>query len=205
MIKVYITDDHKIVADSLSKIINESCGDVKVEQCFYDIASCTKGLKTSLPDVLLLDIQLQDGDGIELCAKLKGKYPEMKIVMLTSFSESSIVKRALQSGADGYIMKNADINELMDGIMVVNGGKKFISKDIRSTIDNTSEDAVWLTNREKEILTLLADGLSTSDIAGKLSRDEETVKSHRKNILLKLGAKNVAEAVRIGIEKRLIV
>lgn len=205
MIRVYFTDDHKIVVDSLSKIINDSTDEIKIEKCFYDGASCANGLKTELPDVLLLDIQLQDCDGIELCAKLMSKYPDLKIIMLTSFSESSIVKRALESGAKGYILKNVNIKELLDGIKVVNDGKTFISKDIRAIIDKTNESSVWLTNREKEVLKLLAEGLSTNEIAGRLSRDEETIRSHRRNILLKLEAKNVAEAVKIGIEKRLIV
>jgi len=205
MIKVYITDDHRIVVDSLSKIINESCDDIKVEKCFYNIESCEKGLKAEIPDVLLLDIQLPDGDGIEFCAKLKAKRPDLKVVMLTSFSESSIVKRSLSSGAKGYILKNVDIKELINGIRIVNGGKTYISNDIRTVIDHTKEDAIWLTNRERQILALLAEGLSTAEIAGKLSRDEETIRTHRKNIMLKLDAKNVAEAVKIGIEKRLIV
>lgn len=205
MIKVNITDDHRIVVESLSKILNESCDDIKVERCFYDIESCLKGLKAEIPDVLLLDIQLPDGDGVEFCAKLKAKHPDMKVIMLTSFSESSIVKRSLGSGAKGYILKNVDINELIEGIRIVNDGKTYISKDIRATIDHTKESAIWLTNRERQILALLAEGLSTAEIAQKLSRDEETVRSHRKNIMLKLNAKNIAEAVRIGIEKRLIV
>jgi len=205
MIKVYITDDHKIVVDSISKIINDSCDDIRIEKCFYDIASCTTGLKSELPDVLLLDIQLPDGDGVEFCGKLKAKYPELKIIMLTSFSESSIAKRALSNGARGFILKNVNINELAEGIRVVDSGKAFISKDIRNNLDDAEDKAIWLTNREKEVLCLLAKGFSTFEIAGKLSRDEETVRTHRKNILLKLGAKNVAEAVRIGIEKRLIV
>ena len=205
MIKVYITDDHKIVVDSLSKIINDSSDEIKVEKCFYDGASCAKGLKAGLPDILLLDIQLQDCDGLELCARLMSKHPDLKIIMLTSFSEPSIVKRALGSGAKGYILKNVNIKELLNGIKVVNDGKTFISKDIRATIDTTNENSVWLTNREKEVLKLLAEGLSTNEIAGRLSRDEETIRSHRRNILLKLEAKNVAEAVKIGIEKRLIV
>lgn len=205
MIKVYITDDHRIVVDSLSKIINECCDDIKVEKCFYNIESCEKGLKAEIPDVLLLDIQLPDGDGLEFCAKLKAKRPDLKVVMLTSFSESSIVKRSLSSGAKGYILKNVDIKELINGIRIVNGGKTYISNDIRAVIDHTKEDAIWLTNRERQILALLAEGLSTAEIAGKLSRDEETIRTHRKNIMLKLDAKNVAEAVKIGIEKRLIV
>ena len=205
MIKVYITDDHKIVVDSLSKIINDSSDEIKVEKCFYDGASCAKELKAGLPDILLLDIQLQDCDGLELCARLMSKHPDLKIIMLTSFSEPSIVKRALGSGAKGYILKNVNIKELLNGIKVVNDGKTFISKDIRATIDTTNENSVWLTNREKEVLKLLAEGLSTNEIAGRLSRDEETIRSHRRNILLKLEAKNVAEAVKIGIEKRLIV
>lgn len=206
MIKVYITDDHKIMVDSLSKIVNDRSDDngIMIEKCFYDGESCLKGLKSGVPDVMLLDIQLQDCDGIELCAKITAKYPGMKIIMLTSFSESSIVKRAFKNGAKGYIIKNVDINELIEGIRVVNEGKSFISKDIRSTIEKTSESNVWLSNREKEVLKLLAEGFSTYEIADKLSRNEETIRSHRKNILLKLEAKNVAEAVKIGIEKRLI-
>lgn len=205
MIDIQIVDDHRVVAESLSKLINES--DIaRVSGVYYDLATCREGLGKTLPDILLLDIGLPDGDGIDFCAEIKWEYPELKIIMLTSYKEFSIAKRALHNGAMGYILKNADGEELLAGITTVfRQGEVFLCDEIDTLLrEKVNLGPIWLSNREKEIFKYLADGYTTKEIAETIFRDSETVKFYRKSLLIKLGARNVAELIKKGYEMKLI-
>ena len=110
--RVAIVDDHKIITDGLERLINES-GIASVTGKAYSVAGCREMLKNGQPDVLLLDISMPDGSGIDLCLKIKEKYPQVKVVMLTSYGELTTINRALEAGADGYILKNSEPEELL--------------------------------------------------------------------------------------------
>jgi len=202
--RISIVDDHRIVVESLSKLIAES-GISQVSDVYFDLQTCRKGLEKTLPDMLLLDISLPDGDGVEFCAELKNKYPELKIIMLTTYKEFSIAKRALNNGALGYILKNAEIEEILAGIKAVSRGEQFLCEEIDLLLkEKRDEEIVWLSVREKEILKYIAEGHTTREIAGLICRNEETVRTHRRTLLIKLDAKNTPSAVKKGIEKKLI-
>ena len=202
--RVFVVDDHKLVVDSLSKLITES-GIAQVTGVYYDIQSCRAGLEKMLPDVLLLDIGLPDGDGVDFCAELTRKYAGLKIIMLTTYREFSIAKRALHNGALGYILKNAESEEMLSGIEAVSRGEPFLCEEIDILLkEKKNEDVVWLANREREILKYIAEGYTSREIADLIYRDEETVRTYRKNLLVKLNAKNTPEAVKKGLEKKLI-
>ena len=204
LIRVAIVDDHRMVVKSLGNLIAES-GIAQVTDVYYNLQSCRAGLKKTLPDVLLLDIALPDGDGVDFCAEAIKKYPDLKIAMLTTYMEFSIAKRALHNGALGYILKNAESEEMLAGIEAVSMGKQFLCEEINLLLrDKRNEELVWLSNREKEVLKHIADGHTTDDIARFIHRDEETVRTHRRNLLIKLDARNTPEAVKKGIEMRLI-
>jgi DNA-binding NarL/FixJ family response regulator len=204
MINVNITDDHKMVAQSLSKIINESTF-AQVTDIYYTLAACREGLVNNLPDILLLDIEMPDGDGVEFCAKMKRKYPKLKIIMLTGYKEFNIAKHALHNGALGYILKNSDPEEVFAGIETVYLGKPFLCEEVSELLkDEKRTDAIWLTNIEHRILKLCAEGYTRKQIAVDLCRNEETVKSHLKNIRIKLSAKNTTQAVKTGYGMKLI-
>jgi DNA-binding NarL/FixJ family response regulator len=204
MERIFIVDDHRMVVKSLSRLINDS-GIAQVENVYYDLQSCRAGLKKTLPDVLLLDIGLPDGDGVDFCAEIVQKYAGVKVIMLTTYKEFSIAKRALQNGALGYILKNAEGEEMLAGIEAVSRGETFLCEEIDLLLkEKRNEDVVWLANREKEVLKYIADGYTTEAIARLIDRHEETVRTHRRNLLIKLNAKNTAEAVKKGIEKKLI-
>jgi DNA-binding NarL/FixJ family response regulator len=203
-ISVAIVDDHKMVVESLSKLINES-GIALVTDVYYNLKSCRSGLAKTLPDVLLLDIGLPDGDGVDFCAEITKNYPELKIIMLTTYKEFSIAKRALHNGALGYILKNAESEEMLAGIETVSKGEQFLCEEIDLLLkEKRYEDFVWLSNREKEILKYIADGHTTKGIVDLIYRDIETVRSCRKNLLIKLDAKNTAVMVKKGYEMKLI-
>jgi DNA-binding NarL/FixJ family response regulator len=204
MVTLQIIDDHKMVVDSLKKLINES-GVAQVTDVYYNLKSSRQGLVNSLPEVLLLDIGLPDGDGVDFCAEIKAIYPELKIIMLTTYKEFNIAKRALHNGALGYILKNAEAEEMIAGIETVSRGEQFLCEEIDLLLKNKkNDDVVWLANREKEVLKYIAEGYTTKEIADRIFRDSETVKTIRRNLLIKLDAKNTAELVKKGYEMKLI-
>ena len=204
MVTLQIVDDHRMVVESLGNLINES-GIAQVTDVYYNMESCRKGLKNSLPDVLLLDIALPDGDGVDFCAEIKKQYPSLKIIMLTTYKEFNIAKRALHNGALGYILKNAESEEMIAGIKAVSKGEQFLCEEIDILLkERKNDDVVWLSNREKEILEHIANGHTTKEIADIICRDTETVRTFRRNLLIKLNAKNTAEVVKKGYEMKLI-
>lgn len=204
MISLHIIDDHRLVVESLTKLINES-GVAMVTKSYYDLKSSRKGLAEELPDILLLDIALPDGDGVDFCLEIKKEYSSLKIIMLTTYKEFNIAKRALYNGALGYILKNAESEELLMGIELVNKGEQFLCDEIDVLLENNkNEEMVWLSNREKEILNYLAEGLTTKEIADKIFRSIENVRTFRRNLLIKLQAKNVAELIKKGYDMKLI-
>jgi DNA-binding NarL/FixJ family response regulator len=203
MMTLQIVDDHKMVVESLSRLITES-GVAQVTGVYYDLESCRRGM-SPLPDILLLDIGLPDGDGVDFCAEISARHPSLKIVMLTTYKEFSIAKRALHNGALGYILKNAESEEMLAGIEAVGRGERFLCEEIDLLLkEKRDEPLVWLGNREKEVLRYIADGYTSKEIASFIYRDEETVRTYRRNLLIKLGAKNTSEAVRKGYEMRLV-
>jgi DNA-binding NarL/FixJ family response regulator len=204
MINVQIVDDHKLLADCLSRIINES-GIARISKIYYDLKSCREGLAKEISDILLLDIELPDGDGVDFCAEITKVYPGLKIIMLTSYNEFNIAKHALHNGAFGYILKNSEPEELLAGIETVSMGEQFLCEEIDTLLkDKRKTEAVWLTNTEKLVLKHIANGYTRKEIAELLHRDEETIKTHWRNLLVKLKAKNTAELVKKRYEMKLI-
>jgi len=203
-IQVAIVDDHKMVVKSLSKLIEES-KDITVTDVYYDIKSCRKGLSERLPDLLLLDIGLPDGDGVEYCAELTKNYPGLKVIMLTSYKEFNVAKRALQNGARGYILKNAEPEEIFAGIETVYQGDLFLCEEINILLkEKKNIKTTWYSPRETEVLQFIADGYTTHEIAKKIFRDDETVKTHRRNLLIKIDAINTAVMIKKACEQNLV-
>ena len=204
LVNVSILDDHKVVVEGLSNLINDS-QIAMVANVYYDIKSCRRGLSKTLPDILLLDIGLPDGDGVEFCAEVMKDYPGLKIIMLTSYKEFNVAKRALENGALGYVLKNSEPEEIFAGIETVNEGKQFLCEEIDLLLkDKMDVEVVWLSPREMEILQYIADGYTTREIAKKIFRDDDTVKSHRHNLLIKIVAGNTAQLVKKACEQNLI-
>jgi DNA-binding NarL/FixJ family response regulator len=199
-----------MVVQSLSKLINESAI-AKVTDVYYNLQSCRKGLTKHLPDILLLDIEIpnsddgDDGDGVAFCSEVTEIYPTLKVIMLTAYREFNIAKHAMANGADGYILKNADPEEMFTGIEKVYRGEKFLCEKIRLLLQDKREtDTIWLTDIEKRILQLCAEGYTRKQIANIINRNHETIKSHMKNIRVKLAAKNTTQAVKTGYIMKLI-
>lgn len=203
MIKVSIVDDHTLLVDGLKKLINDS-GIAVVESVSGDAAACRSALGFRLPDVLMLDISLPDANGIDLCKELKETYPALNILALSSYNEYAVVRQMLENGASGYVIKNAMPREIMEGIKTVAAGERFLCHEVDLLLKKQSDLTVWLSNRERELLKLVADGYTNAEIADRIFLSPETIRGYRKNLLLKLGAKNTAMMVKMAIEQRLI-
>ena len=203
LISVAIVDDHQIVIDGLEKIITES-GIACLTDKSYNVAGCWRMLNSGQPDVLMLDVGLPDGSGMDLCPQIKAKYPAINILMLTSYAEYTIISHVLNNGASGYILKNAMPEEIIEGIRMVASGKRFLSEEADLLLKKGIKNKVELTRRERELLQLIAKGFTSVEIADKMFLGYETIRSYRKNLHLKLGAHNTAELTKIAMEMKLV-
>ena len=194
-IRVAIIEDHKIIADGLERLINES-ETAQVTGKAYSIAGCWDLLKNKQSEVILLDIGLPDGNGIDLCQKIKERYPQIKVLMLTSYGELSTITRALESGADGYLLKNSMPDELLEGIIAVASGERFLCEEVNATIYNVENNFLELTRREMELLKLIVEGYTLPEQADKMCLGYHTVRSYRQKLNIKLGAHNSVQLVQ---------
>ncbi len=202
-IRVAIVDDHKMLVEGLRSMINDS-EIAQVDWVAYNAKECRNSLSFKIPDVLMLDIGLPDISGIDFCKELKKNYPDLKILTLTSHNEFAIVKQMLDNGVSGYLVKNAETREVMEGLETVYYGDIFLCHEVDILMKKRPDNAVWLTERERELLKLVSEGYTNSEIAGKIFLSPETVRGYRKNLLYKLDAKNTAMLVKIAIEQKLI-
>ena len=156
------------------------------------------------PEIIFLDINLPDVNGVEFCRELKTKFPDLKIIALTSYTNKERVAMMLKAGASGYITKNSHGDELIEGLITVSEGGVFLCSEVRRIMNNTIEVESILTSREQEVLRLLANGLTKDQIAEKLFLSSHTIDSHRRNLFLKLEANNTPMLIRIAFEKGIL-
>jgi DNA-binding NarL/FixJ family response regulator len=164
--------------------------------------SCLFFLKNHRPDVILMDISMPGMTGIELCREVTQQYPGVHVVALSTFNQGSYITRMMENGAVGYVLKNASREELMEAIRTANKGKKFLSFEASAAIRKSpDEQGIIITQREKEVLALIAEGMTNAEIAEKLFIGVTTVISHRKNIMEKFGVNNTASLVSKAYER----
>ncbi|HAR37460.1 MAG: hypothetical protein A2W86_13985 [Bacteroidetes bacterium GWD2_45_23] len=203
-VNILIVDDHRILVEGLKKLFAHS-ETIQVMGVAYTGKECRNVISKAIPDVILLDINLPDVSGIDLCKEIKEQYPEIKIVALSSFNEYAIVRRMLENGASGYVVKNAMPEEIIMSVEMVMSDETFLCDEIDLLMRNRSHNPVWLTPREKELLRFIVDGFTNSEIAEKMFLGVETINGYRKNLLVKLGAKNTAMMVRMALEQKLVL
>ena len=204
-IKLFIVDDHYMVIEGIHSLLqNEK--DIEWMGHATNAASCLAFLQHQQPDVILMDINLPDKSGIDLCSEVKEKYPAIQILGLSTFNQQSFIEKMINNGASGYVIKNATQQELMEAIHTVVKGKVYLSFDAALALrkPDTQSNLPVITRREKEVLELIADGMTNNVIAQKLFISSTTVDTHRKNLLSKLGAKNTASLVRIAAQLKLV-
>lgn len=205
-INVMIVDDHPMVLQGIKALLS-NMNDIELAGLAGNAFEAIDILRKELVDVAILDINLPDINGIELCKKIKKEYPYVNVVAMSTFKERTYISQMIQQGAVGYLLKSASAEEIHDAICAAHNGKLYLSMDINPSlfekIDKPAAE-ILLTRREKEILTLIAEGYTNPQIAEKLFVSNSTVDTHRKNLLLKLNAKNTATLIRIAVQQKLI-
>jgi DNA-binding NarL/FixJ family response regulator len=203
-IKVFITDDHYMVVEGIRSML---LLDKNIEWMGHamNASSCMAFLRQQQPDVLLLDINLPDKSGIDLCKEIKEKYPDVQILGLSSFNQQSYIQKMIQNGASGYVLKNASGDEIVKAIEAAMRGDTFLSNEASLTMrENKDARIPVITRREKEVLMLIAEGLTNKEMSEKLFISTTTVDTHRNSLLSKFNVKNTANLIRMAAQFNLI-
>ncbi len=183
---------------------------VEIVGAYKTAAEALAFLSSNEPEIILLDISLPDMNGLELCEKIRTTNKQTKIIGLTSTNEAGIITGLLQRGGNGYLLKNMEREELLEAIRTVQKGKVYLSKSANDKVleqfqsTKAAEETHLLTRREKEILQLLADGLTGPQIAEKLFLSPLTVETHRKNLFRKFNAHSVQLLLKIARDSKLV-
>ncbi|MGS2763045.1 response regulator [Sinomicrobium sp. M5D2P9] len=206
-ISLVIVDDHSIVIEGLkSLLVLDPRLDVTAH--FTTGKTAYNFIKREHPDVILLDINLPDINGIDLCQKIKTVTPTVKILALSNHAERNIIMQMLQNGANGYMLKNVSQQELLKGISAVMKGEIYFSNEVREIIANPAKSELKgvprLTKREKQVLILIAEGKTTPEIAAQLNVSPLTIETHRRNLHYKFQVKNVAELIMVATRYQLL-
>lgn len=208
MHKLLIVDDHQVLIDGIKALFDKS-EEVEISA---EALSGEMAIRMALEkdiDVVLLDINLPDKSGIEVCQHLKSEQADLKIIALTMHNEAGYISKMVKAGVDGYVLKNAGKEEMMRAIRAVSKGEKYFSKEVTEALlegmhkprkPKSSDFIQKLTRREKEVLQLIVEEHTTEDIANQLFIGKTTVISHRKSLLRKLNAKNTAGLVKAAFE-----
>lgn len=212
VIRILIADDHRMMADGLAHVFSDTAA--------YSICGMAANGREAIslaeqlrPDIILMDIDMPVVNGLEATAHIRKTTPEQKIIVLTMHDERTLLNAALSAGANGIVLKIAGADELLAAVKAVSAGEKYISSEVRQTLEHGKENGSsftatasgeQLTTRELEIITLIADGLTNSEIGDKLFISPRTVDTHRTNIFRKLGVANAAELIRYAFKNKLI-
>lgn len=211
-IKVLIADDHKIFRDGILSLLGSE-EDVEVIGEAANGREVMTLLKTRQPDLILMDISMGESSGIETTLLLKKEYPHIKVLVLSMHSESSYVMKMLELGASGYLLKDAGKHEMLTAIRTVASGNTYYSSEVsarlvehltRKSAPRKSNENIPLTSRELEVLKLIAEEYSNTEIAEKLYISIRTVDTHRRNLIEKLKVKNTAGLVKFALQQGLI-
>lgn len=201
--RVFIVDDHYMVIEGIRSLLQSEPA-IEWTGHATNADSCLAFLRQGQPDVILMDINLPDKSGIDLCKEVKQSYPSVLIIGLSTFNQQSFIQKMMDNGASGYVLKNATQAELLEAIETVMKGKTYLSDEASQSLRKEETGAVILTRREKEVLELIADGMTNNEIAKKLFISVSTVDTHRKNLLAKFETKNIAALVKAAMQQQLI-
>lgn len=205
-INVSIVDDHPIVLNGLTKMLSGK-DDIEVIRVYNDGKSLLNGLRQIQPDVLILDLEMPDYKGEDLARTVSRQYPKIAILVLTNRDQPYYLNLLLKNGAKGYLLKNTGIQTLIEAIIAVSKGEQYLDASFRKEEGRNEENdkkVPIITKREIQVLELIADGLTSNEIAKELFITLSTVENHRINLFLKFEVKNSVALVRKGLELGII-
>jgi len=217
MIRIILTDDHTILREGIRALLTAE-PDLQVVGEAANGEALLSLLDSTPTEVVLLDLNMPGMDGFAALEQLRAQHPEVKVLVLSMLDHEKYVARALDSGARGYILKNADSTEIMYAIRTVADGRLFLCTDIgldllrkltqaspeKPATDAGTKMASDLSTRELEVLRLIAEGLTNAEIADKLFTSKRTIETHRQNIIEKTQAKNTAALIKYALNQGLI-
>lgn len=210
MTKIIIADDHNMFLEGLISLLR-NVPDIVVVAKAANGKELIELLDENPADIVVLDISMPEMDGVEVTKIIRKKYPHLKILILSTHSNSQIIAKLIRLGANGYLLKNAEKDELLYAIKKINSGENYFSqevtnihKEFESNLKNNLSSTTELSNREKEILILIAKQLTAAEIAEKTFISLNTVNTHKRNLLSKLNVKNTAGLVKYAIELGLL-
>jgi NarL family two-component system response regulator LiaR len=202
-----IVDDHTMVRRGLATIL-KVFDDLQLVGEAENGAEAIQLCGDILPDVVLMDMVMPDMDGAAATRAVCQKYPQVQVIALTSFKEGDLVKNALEAGAIGYLLKDVSADDLVRAIRAAHAGRATLSPEAAQALVETANlppvPGLDLTEREREVLALMVEGLNNTQIAGKLTVSPSTIKSHVSNVLSKLGVASRTEAVTLALRNRII-
>ncbi|KGL59119.1 response regulator transcription factor [Polaribacter sp. Hel1_85] len=204
MINILIADDHEIVVEGLRSLI-EAENEISIIGEANNGEQVIPLLENNLVDVAVLDISMPKMDGVDLTLFIKSNYPKVKILILTMHNEIGFIRRVIEAGAHGYILKNKGKEELVRAIKALHSGNEYLGEEVTKTLfssirNSTVYGEIQLTKREKEVLKLIANGNTTPKISDALNIAHSTVETYRRNLLEKTGVKNSKGLVKFAIE-----
>src|ERR1700735_3042618 len=205
MISVFIIDDHQMILEGIhSLLLGER--DIEWMGSARLPGELQAFLKTKQPDVLLMDINLPQKSGLDLCKEVKEKYPAVHIIGLSTSDQVSVIRKMRENGASGFLLKDASKQEIIMALREVSNGREYVSFSVAEALKKRMPNDLLpvLTKREKQILEFIAEGLTNHEIAAKLFLNSTTIDSHRKNMLTKFNVKNTAALIKIAMSNHLI-
>jgi two-component system, NarL family, response regulator LiaR len=206
-IRVLLVDDHAMVRRGLATFL-KVFDDLQLAGEAEDGAEAIRLCAEIRPDVVLMDMVMPGMDGVSATRAIRQQYPQVQILALTSFKEGKLIKDALEAGAIGYLLKDVSADDLARAIRAAHAGRATLSPEAAQAIVQTANlppaPGLDLTEREREVLTLMIEGLNNTQIAGKLSVSPSTIKSHVSNILSKLGVASRTEAVTLALRNHIV-
>lgn len=194
-----VVDDHPMVLEGMRSMLTQ-INFVTISALAGNAYEAVENIRLFAPDIMITDINMPEISGIELALKVKNEFPKVKIIAMSTFKERSYISQMIQNGASGYLVKSASKEEIEEAILSVYEGKLYMSLDINLSSNEKQEinNIPVLSSREKEVLQLIANGMTNPQIAETLFISLHTVDSHRKNLLTKFGINNTASLIKLA-------
>lgn len=201
-VKLMLVDDHPLVRDGLRARLETVFGFSVIAEA-EDAASALAAMQRCQPDVVLMDIAMRGTSGIDLVRQFHEHYPQVQVIMLTMHDQPQYVVEAFRHGARGYVLKDSPAQEIVAAVHAVMAGRRYYSAGVADALAAGATPAPLLTQREQEVLKLIADGLSSKEIASRLDLSVRTVETHRLNIKRKCELEGSSALIKFAVERKL--